>query len=187
MNEQFKEQITYKAREFATAYTNQLFTNEPAFSFGHEGWAKFVVAMVKLAGAHPDKGTSALAAPVVPAPGAIPARIHVTEAMHRAAVKVLHRASGLDGLPQRMMDAMLSAKAPQAAPVAQLSEPPEGWVLLPPTPTEEMFAAFCNSASSTRWEDVPDDQKEGVREGMTPAYQAMLAAAPTTPKDAAWG
>lgn len=81
-------------------------------------------AVEMVSGAHPDKGTSALAAPVVPAPGAIPARIHVTEAMHRAAVKVLHRASGLDGLPQRMMDAMLAATPPQDAPVAQLSEPP---------------------------------------------------------------
>lgn len=37
----------------------------------------------------------------------------VTEAMHRAACKVLLRASGLDGLPQRMLDAM-RATAPQA-------------------------------------------------------------------------
>jgi hypothetical protein len=33
----------------------------------------------------------------------------ITEAMHVAAVKVLLRASGLDGLPQRMLDAMLQA------------------------------------------------------------------------------
>lgn len=33
----------------------------------------------------------------------------ITEQMHVAAVKVLHRASGLDGLPQRMLDAMLAA------------------------------------------------------------------------------
>jgi len=64
MNKQFKEQITYKAREFATAYTNRHLPNEPAFAFGHEGWAKFVVAMVELAGAHPDKDTSALPFPV---------------------------------------------------------------------------------------------------------------------------
>ena len=32
----------------------------------------------------------------------------VTEAMHEAAVKVLHRANGVDGLPQRMLDAMMS-------------------------------------------------------------------------------
>ncbi len=39
----------------------------------------------------------------------------ITEDMHVAAVKVLHRASGVDGLPQRMLDAMLAA-AP-AAPI----------------------------------------------------------------------
>ncbi|MEJ5149823.1 hypothetical protein [Comamonas sp. MYb396] len=33
----------------------------------------------------------------------------VTEAMHEAAVKVLHRANGVEGLPQRMLNAMLSA------------------------------------------------------------------------------
>ncbi|MFA9287405.1 hypothetical protein ACCQ08_21675 [Comamonas sp. SY3] len=34
--------------------------------------------------------------------------VKVAEAMHVAAVKVLHRANGLDGLPQRILDAMLS-------------------------------------------------------------------------------
>lgn len=34
--------------------------------------------------------------------------VKVAEAMHVAAVKVLHRANGVDGLPQRMLDAMLS-------------------------------------------------------------------------------
>jgi len=33
----------------------------------------------------------------------------ITEEMHVAAVKVLHRAPGLAGLPQRMLDAMLAA------------------------------------------------------------------------------
>jgi hypothetical protein len=41
---------------------------------------------------------------------AVPARrIVVSEAMHVAACKVLLRAHGLDGLPQRMLDAMLAA------------------------------------------------------------------------------
>lgn len=40
----------------------------------------------------------------------------ITEEMHVAAVKVLHRASGVDGLPQRMVDAMLAA-APQPSEV----------------------------------------------------------------------
>lgn len=37
----------------------------------------------------------------------------ITEEMHIAAVKVLHRASGVAGLPQRMLDAALAA-APQS-------------------------------------------------------------------------
>lgn len=53
----------------------------------------------------------------------------ITEEMHVAAVKVLHRASGVDGLPQRMLDAMLSAApaAPEKAPNAQQAEPPPWW------------------------------------------------------------
>ncbi|QXW17468.1 hypothetical protein KXJ72_11515 [Comamonas aquatica] len=43
---------------------------------------------------------------------AVPQGWKITEEMHVAAVKVLHRASGVDGLPQRMVDAMLAA-APQ--------------------------------------------------------------------------
>ena len=60
-----------------------------------------------------------------------------------------------------------------AAPVAQLSEPPEGWVLVPIAPTIEMCEAgreaelFAPSARSS-----------------LVVYRAMLAAAPTTPKDA---
>ena len=43
----------------------------------------------------------------------------ITEDMHIAAVKVLQRAHGIDGLPQRMLDAMLSAApaTPQAQPL----------------------------------------------------------------------
>lgn len=47
------------------------------------------------------------AQPVAPA-GWTPGQ-PITEAMHVAAVKVLHRAPGVDGLPQRMLDAMLAA------------------------------------------------------------------------------
>ena len=46
---------------------------------------------------------SARRAPVVPK------GLKLTEEMHVAAVKVLHSASGLDGLPQRMVDAILAA------------------------------------------------------------------------------
>ena len=45
-----------------------------------------------------------------------PQAIQVTEEMHRAAVKVLIRASGLDGLPQRMVNAMLAAQPVKQAP-----------------------------------------------------------------------
>ena len=54
---------------------------------------------------------------------------------------------------------------------------PTGWKLVPTIPTEEMFAAFCEVASSTSWSDVPKNEKQGVRKGMTPAYQGMIAAA----------
>lgn len=42
----------------------------------------------------------------------VPQGYKITEEQHVAAVKVLHRAAGVDGLPQRMLDAMLAA-APQ--------------------------------------------------------------------------
>jgi hypothetical protein len=69
-------------------------------------------------GAH-SLGAGALAEALMPfitarrAPAApVPKGWKITEEMHVAAVKVLHRASGVDGLPQRMLDAMLAA-APQ--------------------------------------------------------------------------
>jgi hypothetical protein len=56
------------------------------------------------------------AAAAQPAP--LPTR--VTEEMHVAAVKVLHRANGVDGLPQRMLDAMLAVQTtPPAQPTVQ--------------------------------------------------------------------
>ncbi|RST54139.1 hypothetical protein [Variovorax sp. DXTD-1] len=76
----------------------------------------------------------------------------VTEDMHVAAIKVLQRASGLDGLPQRMLDAMLAA-APAVAP-APASEA-----------AGEAFDAFlCRAWGETELpsaELVPD--WEGVR------------------------
>ena len=49
----------------------------------------------------------------------VPQGYKITEEQHVAAVKVLHRAAGVDGLPQRMIDAMLAAapQPPEAAPV----------------------------------------------------------------------
>lgn len=51
----------------------------------------------------------------------VPKSINVTEEMHVAAVKVLHRATGVDGLPQRIVDAILAA-APQPPEAAQLDD-----------------------------------------------------------------
>lgn len=48
-------------------------------------------------------------APEAPAPQGWTVGQPITEEMHVAAVKVLHRAPGLDGLPQRMLDAMVAA------------------------------------------------------------------------------
>lgn len=59
-------------------------------------------------------------APAVPAAPTV-----VTEAMHVAAVKVLHRATGLDGLPQRMLNAMLAAAPqPEAQEESDLEDAP---------------------------------------------------------------
>lgn len=51
----------------------------------------------------------------------VPQGYKITEEQHVAAVKVLHRAAGVDGLPQRMIDAMLAA-APQPPEAAQLDD-----------------------------------------------------------------
>jgi len=187
MNEQFKEQITYKAREFAAAYTNRHFPNQPAFAFGNEGWTKFVDALVELAGAHPDKGTSALtpiqnawywvrfeslggltdwapamlkgkawysyqfsgipcrevevgpaliyAAPVVPAPGAY--RVQWADIGEGESFSLFYDDNAKEHMESAVSYALsmpvprkaaviplYAAIPPQAAPVAQLSEPP---------------------------------------------------------------
>ncbi len=48
---------------------------------------------------------AARSAPAMP----VPQGYKITEEQHVAAVKVLHHAVGIDGLPQRMLDAMLAA------------------------------------------------------------------------------
>jgi len=186
MNKQFKEQITYKAREFATAYTNQLFPNEPAFSFGHEGWAKFVDAMVELAGAHPDKGTSALAAPVVPAPVASAeldagpwhvdmwpgGKLVLQSHQFKRDAALIIDGDFADAADKRMyadaLCAWMNKHSPsnKAAPVAQLSEPP----------TDEQMDSIYRDV----WTTVP----HGKRLFEFGRRVIALAAAPTTPKDA---
>lgn len=49
-------------------------------------------------------------------PAAVPVHTPITEAMHVAAAKVLTRSHGLDGTPQRMLDAMLAAQPAAAVP-----------------------------------------------------------------------
>lgn len=56
---------------------------------------------------------------------AVPQAWKVTEEMHVAAVKVLQRANGLDGLPQRMLDAMLAAAPTPPAQEQLLSFEPK--------------------------------------------------------------
>lgn len=77
--------------------------------------------------------------------------LKVTEEMHVAAVKVLQRAHGLDGLPQRMLDAMLNAASvhPPACDSSEASGSaiparptlPGDWKLVPHKPTREMLMA----------------------------------------------
>ena len=57
---------------------------------------------------------AARSAPAAP----LPQGYKITEEQHVAAVKVLHRAAGVDDLPQRMLDAILAA-APQPPEPAQ--------------------------------------------------------------------
>lgn len=63
----------------------------------------------------------------------------------------------------------------QSAPVVQLSEPPKGWKLVPIEPTPEMLD---NSVISKTGVYAWDRADAGH------SYMLMLAAAPTTPKDA---
>jgi hypothetical protein len=74
------------------------------WAFDNKGTTECIRAMLA-------KALKVQPTPAQPAP--LPAR--VTEEMHIAAVKVLHRANGVDGLPQRMLDAMLAVQPAQPA------------------------------------------------------------------------
>lgn len=202
MNEQFKAQITYKAREFATAYTNRHFPNEPAFAFGNEGWAKFVDALVELAGA--------LAAPVVPAPAAC------AETLIFEDYPEFHAEGMGCGLEDRNItdryeamrygwDEALEAVGlnitgflsdlPQTAPVAQLSELPKLAFDESHIDYIDRYGGFCRDCAD---EDgvCPSSglpcggSKKAIRHVLTAlAYgvnhgyiPVILCAAPTTPK-----
>lgn len=86
----------------------------------------------------------------------VPTRIAVTEDMHIAAAKVLLRADGLDGLPQRMMDAMLAAAPKQAEPAWQPIEsaPKDGSEILLANPDGSCAVGwFKFRGHTTGWTD----------------------------------
>lgn len=87
------------------------------------------VAKVRSAIAAAESAQEAPNYPAVPEGWAL-VKSPITEDMHSAAVKVLVRANGVDGLPQRILDAMVAAAPPatvkdslivQQAPAARLS------------------------------------------------------------------
>jgi outer membrane murein-binding lipoprotein Lpp len=92
----------------------------------------------------------------------VPQGYKITEEQHVAAPSLLHRAAGVDGLPQRMLDAMLAA-APQ----------PQGWKLVPLDPTNGMVLSAAGICSDKNEQD-----------SVKAAYYAMLAAAPQPPEAA---
>jgi hypothetical protein len=88
-------------------------------------------------------------------------RITVTEDMHVAAVKVLQRANGLDGLPQRMLDAMLAAAPSPVAqqPVAWMHEFDDGELIPKLRPIDD------------RLNDQPKSVRPLIYAGAAPAQQ----------------
>jgi len=69
----------------------------------------------------------------------------ITEDMHVAACKVLSRAHGLAGLPQRMLDAMLSAAPqPPASPAPSLTQ--AGWMPIESAPKDDSVLLYAPPA-----------------------------------------
>mgnify|MGYP000967535252 FL=1 len=209
-------------------------------------------AVEMVAGAHPDKGTSALAAPVVPAPVTVNFQQRVQpwmlacfgeviaadreERNHRfleealelvqstgctaheahqlvdyvygrpvgesaqevggvmVTLAALCLANGLDmhdaaevelariwtkveAIRAKQATKPKHSPLPQAAPVAQLSEPPEGWVLVPIEPTPKMIDATFNHTQER--DGLPESHNTRNKR----IWRAMLSAAPTTPKE----
>ncbi|AXT46413.1 hypothetical protein [Chromobacterium rhizoryzae] len=90
--------------------------------------AEYVAKVRSAIAAAEAAATSAQPAPNYPAvpEGWTLVKSPITEDMHRAAVKVLVRANGVDGLPQRMLDAMVAtapAQVEQQAPVPTHKDP----------------------------------------------------------------
>ena len=114
---------------------------------------------------HGDAGTrwnrraTPPAAPAPEAPADLPARI--SEEMHVAAVKVLHRATGVAGLPQRMLDAMRAVATQPTKPAqAEGGNQPEGGKpslpLLPVALTDEQHRAIWERESGD-WINARND------------------------------
>lgn len=78
----------------------------------------------------------------------------ITEEMHQAACKVLTRATGLDGTPQRMLDAMLAT-----APVREPAPEPVAWNGL----TDVQWMNIVNKNSAWLGYSVEDAVHEAVR------------------------
>ena len=125
---------------------------------------------------------AARAAQPVPAAVAGPT-MQVTEEMHAAAVKVLLRAPGLDGLPQRMLNAML-ATAPTTQPAPQQeAQEPFGYVN---TKTGQFFADVepCRKNNEGHWRTVyvdsqpsPAEQGDALRVERDEMLEALQAVA----------
>lgn len=95
----------------------------------------------------------------------------VTEEMHVAAVKVLHRANGVDGLPQRMMDAMLAVQPAQPAPV---QEPPPWWPAVEKI-LEEYGLQAVNFVAD--FNDAMKDASQPMQDQPAPTVQEPVAQA----------
>lgn len=118
-----------------------------------------------------------------------PARILVTEEMHVAAVKVLQRANGLDGLPQRMLDAMFASSPAQ---------PQQGghWKLVPVVLPDEMAQAMADSLGAIVkaqrvWDDVlaaaPPSPQPPAAQALVPLTYEQAQQIWTDHERAAWG
>lgn len=69
----------------------------------------------------------------------------ITDDMHRAAVKVLVRANGVDGLPQRMLDAMVAAAPPATVKDSLIVQQAPA---VPDAVIDDLRQTFANAA---RW------------------------------------
>jgi hypothetical protein len=111
--------------------------------------------------------------PIITTPPAQPAPLPtlVTEEMHIAAVKVLHRANGVDGLPQRMLDAMLAAQSAQPSPIHK------GYVPISDD-LESVFIEGCGEIPLAWPPAEQQDVQEKCRIEVVPAKGGLLPSAP---------